>query len=475
MDAKTLRASLILRAMEGKLVPRGHERGVDLLNEILSSEEIRCRPKNISKGILPTANFEDMLTVPDGWGMCRLGQISSVFEYGTSTKCHEEPADGDVIVLRMPNIQDGDVVFDKLKYANRNAVDSLFCKTGDLLFNRTNSMELVGKCATVKFKQDNVSFASYLIRVHLVGMDPEFVSFFINSLDCRYKQILPNTTQQNGQANFSGGKLKNVIIPVPSLDEQRRIVDRLNELLPLVDKFGKAQEAMNVAQKEFPEKLKASLLQEAIQGRLVPQLDDEPAVEQIGEAPEEVPFEIPEKWKWLTVGDACTQVSTGPFGSVIHKTDYADDGVPIVNPADMRNGCISTDKIKKVKRDLIGSLSSYVLKENDIVIARRGDLGRCAIVTHNDEGYLCGTGSFFLHLKALLATEYFITFFSSDYIKNKLTASSVGTTMANLNHKILKSLLVPVPPLSEQRRIVVRLNEILPLVDRMTAQATDDK
>lgn len=212
--------------------------------------------------------------------------------------------------------------------------------------------------------------------------------------------------------------------------------------------------------------LRASILQMAIEGKLVPQRDEEPAVEQVGEAPEDVPFEIPEKWKWLTVGDACTQVSTGPFGSVIHKTDYADDGVPIVNPADMRNGCISTDKIKKVKRDLIGSLSSYVLKENDIVIARRGDLGRCAIVTHSDEGYLCGTGSFFLHLKALLATEYFITFFSSDYIKNKLTASSVGTTMANLNHKILKSLLVPVPPLSEQRRIVARLNELLPLVDK---------
>lgn len=212
--------------------------------------------------------------------------------------------------------------------------------------------------------------------------------------------------------------------------------------------------------------LRASILQMAIEGKLVPQRDEEPAVEQVGEAPEDVPFEIPEKWKWLTVGDACTQVSTGPFGSVIHKTDYADDGVPIVNPADMRNGCISTDKIKKVKRDLIGSLSSYVLKENDIVIARRGDLGRCAIVTHSDEGYLCGTGSCFLHLKALLATEYFITFFSSDYIKNKLTASSVGTTMANLNHKILKSLLVPVPPLSEQRRIVARLNELLPLVDK---------
>lgn len=212
--------------------------------------------------------------------------------------------------------------------------------------------------------------------------------------------------------------------------------------------------------------LRASILQMAIEGKLVPQRDEEPAVEQVGEAPEDVPFEIPEKWKWLTVGDACTQVSTGPFGRVIHKTDYADDGVPIVNPADMRNGCISTDKIKKVKRDLIGSLSSYVLKENDIVIARRGDLGRCAIVTHSDEGYLCGTGSFFLHLKALLATEYFITFFSSDYIKNKLTASSVGTTMANLNHKILKSLLVPVPPLSEQRRIVARLNELLPLVDK---------
>ena len=448
MDAKTLRASLILRAMEGKLVPRGHERGADLLNEILSSEEIRCRPKNISKGILPTANFEDMLTVPDGWGMCRLGQISSVFEYGTSTKCHEEPADGDVIVLRMPNIQDGDVVFDKLKYANRNTVDSLFCKTGDLLFNRTNSMELVGKCATVKFKQDNVSFASYLIRVHLVGMDPEFVSFFINSLDCRYKQILPNATQQNGQANFSGGKLKNVIIPVPSIDEQRRIVDRLNELLPLVDKFGKAQEAMNVAQKEFPEKLKASLLQEAIQGKLVPQLDEEPAVEQIGEAPEEVPFEIPEKWKWCFIGNCVNQIRAGGDKPTLFSKDKtANCTIPVIANGEKNLG-------------IVGYTNEGTITQRSLTVSGRGTIGFSVI----------RTPPFTPIVRLLVVFESPEKHISLEYLQFFLSALKLegnGSAVKQLTAPMLRQTAIPVPPVSEQRRIVARLNELLPLVTKL--------
>ena len=465
MDAKTLRASLILRAMEGKLVPRGHERGADLLNEILSSEEIRCRPKNISKGILPTANFEDMLTVPDGWGMCRLGQISSVFEYGTPTKCHEEPADGDVIVLRMPNIQDGDVVFDKLKYANRNAVDSLFCKTGDILFNRTNSMELVGKCATVKFKQDNVSFASYLIRVHLVGMDPEFVSFFINSLDCRYKQIFPNATQQNGQANFSGGKLKNVIIPVPSLDEQRRIVDRLNELLPLVDKFGKAQEALAVAQKEFPEKLKASLLQEAIQGKLVPQLDEEPAVEQIGVAPEDVPFAIPEKWKWVQCDDVVT------FNPRIQAQDETEASfIPMPAVSAGFSSTIDASAIKPWKQ-IKNGFSKF--SDGDVLFAKITPCfqNRKSVVCKNLSNGI-GAGSTEFHVlrpgEKLLA-DFLLLFLKSPYLIKYGLENLRGTAgQQRFSTADLKTCLFPLPPIKEQRRIVSQLNELLPLVTKLS-------
>ena len=452
MDAKTLRASLILRAMEGKLVPRGHERGTDYLREILASEEIRRRPKNISKGILPVENYEDVLTVPEGWGMCRLGQISSVFEYGTSTKCHESPDDNDVIVLRMPNIQDGDIDFTKLKYANQNSVDGLFCKKDDLLFNRTNSMELVGKCASVKFSQDNVSFASYLIRVHLVGMDPEFVNFFINSLDCRYKQIIPNATQQNGQANFSGGKLKNVVIPVPALEEQRRIVAHLNELLPLVDKFGKAQEALVVAQKEFPKKLKASLLQEAIQGKLVPQLDEEPAVEQIGEAPEDVPFAIPEEWTWANFNTVITTITTKKY-QIPTKEIKSSGKFPVISQSKQAIDGFSDD-------------IDRVVPTSNLPCVLFGDHTR--VVKKITAPCIIGADG------TKLITS---TFLDNDFLFYLISSISPQLREAGYSRhfKFLKAHPLPIPPIAEQRRIVARLNELLPLVDRMVAQATANK
>ena len=214
------------------------------------------------------------------------------------------------------------------------------------------------------------------------------------------------------------------------------------------------------------EKLRLSILQEAIQGRLVPQLEEEPAVEMDGIAPEEAPFAIPGKWKWVSVQDIMDDISTGPFGSMLHKTDYVAQGIPLVNPSNIINGRIVASSNMMVSQETALRLSSYQLHEGMIVMGRRGEMGRAAEVTKAEEGWLCGTGSFFMTPKNFMSQKYLLLFFSTKYARRYLAGKSVGTTMSNLNHKILRKLPIPIPPFHEQLRIVERLNELIPLVEQ---------
>ncbi len=180
---------------------------------------------------------------------------------------------------------------------------------------------------------------------------------------------------------------------------------------------------------------------------------------------DEMPFEIPDSWIWVRLGTALNQASTGPFGSMVHKEDYVESGIPIVNPANIIHGNISSEKIKKVSNAAANRLSSYKLKAFDIIIGRRGEMGRSAVVESHQEGWLCGTGCFFVTPSKLLLPQYLVFLLNSPFIKAALTENSVGTTMNNLNHNILQSLLIPVPPINEQKKIMTNYQKSTAILD----------
>ena len=236
--------------------------------------------------------------------------------------------------------------------------------------------------------------------------------------------------------------------------------------------------------------LKQKILDLAIRGKLVPQdPNDEPAsvlLERIRKEKEQliaagklkkskakasdtphyenVPFEIPASWEWVALKDVCTKFSTGPFGSMLHKSDYSSEGVPVVNPANIVNGQINIDKIMYVKKEKSLELSKYNLFLNDILLARRGDLSKCAIATSENIGWLCGTGSFVLHL-CLIESYYFKLIYATQYIQSILATASVGATMDNLNQDTFSKILIPIPPLEEQKRIINGVHEWYNLID----------
>jgi type I restriction enzyme S subunit len=176
-----------------------------------------------------------------------------------------------------------------------------------------------------------------------------------------------------------------------------------------------------------------------------------------------------EGWATRRLADVAESISTGPFGTMLHKADYVPDGIPLVNPMNIIDSRIVPSGRMMVNEKTRDRLSAYILKPGDVVIGRRGELGRCAVVTSDEAGYLCGTGSFFLRLSEKMEGRFFVALFSSRQFRERLEGSAVGTTMNSLNHTILKELPIPVPPVAEQRSIMVTADKMMHAVERLEA------
>lgn len=250
------------------------------------------------------------------------------------------------------------------------------------------------------------------------------------------------------------------------------------------------------ARPEYIKQLRQTILNLAVRGKLVPQdPNDEPASELLKRieaektrsvkegkirrenllppiSEKEKSFKLPTGWQWGRFIDYVLDISTGPFGSALHQSDYVLDGVPLVNPSHMINGGIWPDRKVTVSEDTVNRLATYRLSEGDIVMARRGEVGRAAIVSRTEEGWLCGTGSFFLRFQNDVCREYMIVLLRCEPVRKYLAGEAVGITMVNLNHSILKKMPLAIPPLTEQHRIVAKVDELMAICDQLEAQLT---
>jgi type I restriction enzyme S subunit len=338
---------------------------------------------------------------------------------------------------------------------------------------------------------------------------PEFAYYFFLS---RYKIFEENSSKSTLPIINQKG-LGNLDFICPSKSVQKEVVRFLNyckdcleginyptktnfhlsnEIFEFSNKAFKAYFTQKTLLKEYKfqltqiELLNQAILQEAVQGKLVKQNPgDEPASELLKRIkaekaksgkkekplppikPEEIPFEIPKNWVWCKLGEIALSISTGPFGTMLHQSDYVKNGIPLVNPMNIVNEKIVASNKMMISPTTLNRLKNYALKIGDVVIGRRGEMGRCAVVTENEDGWLCGTGSFFLRLHNEIYRPYFIKVLGSEFAKSFLLAGSVGATMNNLNHRILNNLTIPLPPLSEQTRIVAEIEKQLALTKQL--------
>ncbi len=172
-------------------------------------------------------------------------------------------------------------------------------------------------------------------------------------------------------------------------------------------------------------------------------------------------------WASATLADVLLELQTGPFGSSLRQSDYELGGTPVINPASIQNGRIIPVVGMAVGPSTLERLASFRLKAGDIIMARRGEMGRCAAITSAEDGWLCGTGSLVLRFPKPISRRYMVLLIGSPQARSYLGGSAVGSTMQNLNQSVVLGMPAPLPPLPEQHRIVAKVDELMAICDRL--------
>ena len=450
MDTKKLRQKILDLAIRGKLVPQDpNDEPASVLLERIKAEKGRLikegKIKKSKKSVKTsdTPHYENLpFEVPESWVWCRLENIVCELKYGTSEKSSSV---GKIAVLRMGNITNvGTIDYSNLVYSsNDEDIEQYSLEKDDLLFNRTNSSEWVGKTAIYKEEQPAI-YAGYLIRIRPLLISPDYLNTVMNS-GYYHDWCYDVKTDAVNQSNINAQKLSQLMIPIPPLKEQGRIVAEMDKWISLIDivKNGKGNLLTVIKQ------AKSKILDLAIHGKLVPQdLNDEPAIELLKRInPNFTPrdnghyTQLPEGWTVVPMQMLCSLI----------------DG-------DKQNGIerINLDvKYLRGKRNAKTLTSGKYIVANSLLILVDGENSGEVFRTPID-GY---QGSTFkqLSINENMNTEYVLQIINLH--REILRENKVGSAIPHLNKKLFKAIDVPIPPYKEQQRIVEAINKFFISLD----------
>lgn len=419
MNFDRMRALILEQAIQGKLVP-----------------QLESEPKVAQ---IKTALDRVPFVIPEKWQWVSLGEISKKIHYGYTASAKEI---GNVKLLRITDIQNGFVNWEAVPFcsATSQEIEKFKLNYGDIVIARTGGT--IGKSFLFeKNIEEIVVFASYLIRVipELTHVNPNYLLNFLYS-PCYWIQLVDGS-RGTGQPNVNARTLSEIKVPLPPIEEQCRIVAKINKIFAQIDR---AEKAYNELSRPLSERFRQLCLEKAIQGRLVPQLESEPDAKQIGVEPKEVPFVIPEKWKWRAFPVAVKNISAKSYQ--IKSSEVLRYGaLPVVSQSKQRIDGYSNNKSKAIPTELL-----------PIVIF--GDHTR--VTKYVNFPFIVGADGTKLlrpiHEDLTPEFLYFFVQFMSQQIRDR------GYSR---HFQFLKSTFVPIPPKQEQIRIVAKLKEIFDTVN----------
>ena len=454
--------------------------------------------EKFADGTVKCIDEENPFDIPESWSWERWGNLSQSIQYGYNAPALNQ---GDIRMVRISDIQNGDVLWESVPYCNINQdeIGTYLLQENDILFARTGGT--VGKSFLVKETPYPAIYAGYLIRTRYSRLlSSQYMKYFMESN--LYWTQLKDGTIATAQPNCNGKTLGKMILPIPPLSEQYRIVTRIDILMRLIAKYERSKIKLDILETELQPQLKKSILQYAIQGKLVAQNpEDEPAGEllkRINEEKEqlikdgkikrdnntsiifkgddnkyfekkgndivciddEIPFEIPDSWEWVRMGD----VGNWGAGSTPNRAnhEYYNNGEILWLKTGELNDDIVYDTIEKITQKAFNECSLRLNRVGDVLIAMYGaTIGKIAIVgkelTTNQA--CCGCSPYSgLYNRYLF---YYLMANKSTFIKQ-----GEGGAQPNISRDKLVKFLIPLPPLQEQKRIVKALDNVLASIMR---------
>jgi len=498
MTAQQLKNSILQMAVQGKLVPQdpNDEPASVLLERIRAEKERLIKEKKIKREKNPSVIFkgadntpyekigdevrsladEVPFDIPDSWEWVRLGNISSYAE--TKQKVNATSADPSIWGLDLEDIEKGGRLLEHKTVGERRAVgDKTVFAKGDILYSKLRPYLL-----KILVAPDDGICTPEIVPFRVYGgIDPNYI---VNYLKSPYVDNLINSITYGVKMPRVGTEtMTSLLVPIPPLEEQRRIVEKIDGVASAISAYDVAYQKTETLNSAFPETLKKSILQEAVQGKLVPQdPSDEPAealLERIRAEKQrlikegkikkdkhdsiifrrdnshyekldgverciddELPFEIPESWAWVRLG---TILSVSSGDSLTGAQMNSAGSIPVYGG----NG-------------IAGTHDKWNVCHRTLVIGR---VGYYCGATHITESFAWVTDNAFItHFNEELLQMKWLKFLI-DYLEPRKRASS--TAQPVISGKLLYPMLVPLPPLAEQHRIVQRIEELLPLVKEL--------
>lgn len=372
---------------------------------------------------------EQPYEVPENWVWVRLESVASWGSGGTPSRKHEEYYNGDILWIKTGELNNGWIYDTEEKITDEGLKKSsakLFPPYSVLIamYGATiGKVAILGVPATT-----NQACACAVCNQSLLYM---YLFYYCIS----QKNVFIEKGKGGAQPNISQIILKQHPIPLPPLSEQQRIVERIEELFAKLDE---AKERLQEVADSFAVR-KAAILHKAFTGELIGK-----------QVTELVPLE-----------NLVDLIKIGPFGSSLHESDYIENGIPLVNPKHIVQQRIVPQSKISISDEKAEELSSYKLKENDIVLGRRGEMGRCAPISNREENWICGTGSMIIRLKKEYDAKLYSLILGSQATVTYLENSAVGSTLKNLNEKIVRKIPVPQFSNEEQHEIVRLIDDLL--------------
>lgn len=485
MTAQQLKNAILQEAIQGRLVPQdpNDEPASVLLDRIRKEKQQLVKAGKLKKKDLeekPISEDEIPFEIPESWEWVRLITLSKYIHYGYTASAAPK---GNSKLLRITDIQDDKVNWVTVPFCTikDNELQNYQLHNRDILIARTGGT--IGKTYIVRELNEVAVFASYLIRaIPLKNVYEEYLKLFMGS-PCYWTQ-LTDAASGTGQPNVNGQSLSNLIVPLPPLAEQKRIVAKIEDLLPKVEKYGKAQDELNKLNEELPERLKKSILQEAIEGRLVPQdPNDEPAsvlLQKIREekqqlvkegklkkkdleekpiSEDEIPFEIPDTWKWSKIGYLFLHSS----GKQLKGGDNEGSLHPYITTSNLYWDHFELGNLKSMYyKD--SEIERCTAQKGDLLVCEGGDIGRSAIWPYD---YTICLQNHVHRLRPYLVGYTRFIYYVMWLYKHTGLIGGKGIAIQGLSASALRDIIVPLPPLAEQKRIVAKIEQLLGEIDKL--------
>ena len=463
MTPQELNASILQQAIQGKLVEQRPEEGTgeELFQQIQAEKQALIKAGKLKKEKpLPEITEDEILfDIPDTWKWVRLGNI-----------IHIESGKG----LTAAQMIKGDI-----PVYGGNGITGYHNEA--LLHEETVVIGRVGfYCGSVHVteKESWVTDNAFITAYPTNSIDRDFLVYMLRHMN------LGQNNNATAQPVVSGKKIYPLLFPIPPLAEQKRIVAKLEEILPLIDRYEAAWNKLEEFNKRFPGDMQKSILQLAIQGKLVEQRPEEGTGEELFQqiqaehsqeedkpkrrgkkasvavsTEQDPPFDIPETWKWVKLG----QLGYTNIGLTYSPKDVCHDGVVVLRSSNIQNGKMDYEDIVRVSCSIPDNKMCHI---GDILIcARNGSkrlVGKAALI--DQEGMSFGA---FMAIFRSICNPYILHVINSAYFRNTLLGDTGTTTINQITQDMLKNVMIPLPPLAEQKRIVAKLEEILPLCDRL--------